>query len=243
MRGLVVTVAQQKGGCGKTTVTAHLAVAMAKKGYKVAAIDIDPQGSLTAWYDARYKAGKGYYHELNCTAFADWWRLSWEIDELRENYDLIFIDCPPHTKTDARTAVKEADMVIVPIQPSPTDFWATIKTVDLTNAEHRNTYLLLNRIVYNSRLSQQFMEDLPRRRFMDCLGNRVNFATSMAEGLTVLETDTHSRSAKEVRSIADETENILDRIAADQAKISASAMLAARKSTSISTAEASPATI
>ncbi len=243
MTGHVITVAQQKGGCGKTTVTAHLAVAMAKKGYNVAAIDIDPQGSLSAWYDARYKAGGDYYTQLHCTSFADWWRLSWELDDLKQDYDLIFIDCPPHTKTDARTAVKEADMVIVPIQPSPTDFWATIKTVDLTNAEHRNTYLLLNRIVYNSKLSRQFMEDLPRRRFTDCLGNRVNFATSMAEGLTVQEADPYSRSAKEVGSIADEVETILDRIAADQAKTPTSALLAARQSMVNPVTEEAPASV
>lgn len=229
MAGKVITVAQQKGGCGKTTTTCHLAVAMAQKGYKVMAIDIDPQGSLSSWYDARYKYGGSAYELLNCTSFDDWWRLSWEIETLKQEYDMIFIDCPPHTKNEAKTAVKEADAVVVPIQPSPTDLWATMKTVDLTNQEHRNTYLLLNRIVYNSRLSQQFIRDLPRRRFSTCFGNRVDFASSMAEGLTVLEAYPSSKSAKEVRAAADELEDILSRIAEERGQETPLARLKKRR--------------
>ena len=216
MAGKVITIAQQKGGAGKTTVTCHLAIALAGKGYKVAAIDIDPQGSLTAWYDARYKYAGDAYKAIHCTAFEDWWRLSWEIESLREAYDIVLVDCPPHSKNDAKTAVREADMVVVPIQPSPTDLWATTKTVDLTNREHRNTYLLLNRVIPNSRLGRQFIRDLPRRRFETVFTNRIGFAAAMAEGRTITETEPSSSGAKEVWGVVEELEQMLQRITREQ---------------------------
>jgi len=48
MAATVITVAQQKGGAGKTTLAAHLAVAWSAMGWRVALIDVDPQGSLGA---------------------------------------------------------------------------------------------------------------------------------------------------------------------------------------------------
>ena len=53
MAGLVITIAQRKGGAGKTTLAAQLAVAWARQGARVGVLDIDPQGSLAAWVDLR----------------------------------------------------------------------------------------------------------------------------------------------------------------------------------------------
>ena len=53
MTALVITIAQRKGGAGKTTLAAQLAVAWARCGARVAALDTDPQGSLGAWVDLR----------------------------------------------------------------------------------------------------------------------------------------------------------------------------------------------
>jgi chromosome partitioning protein len=53
MAGLVITIAQRKGGAGKTTLATQLAVAWARCGARVAALDIDPQGSFSAWVELR----------------------------------------------------------------------------------------------------------------------------------------------------------------------------------------------
>lgn len=205
MHHKVITVAQQKGGAGKTTVAAHLIVALAQKGFRVAGLDTDPQGSLSAWFEMRKK----YWdvrcvHGIEVSAFSDWWRVRPEVDRLRAEYDIVVIDCPPHVKDDAEKAVKEADLVVVPIQPSPTDLWATTKTIDLTNAQDANTFLLLNRIIMQSKLSQQFIRDLPRCRFKTVLCNRVAYAESMGEGKTVTETHAATPAAEEVRDFVDE---------------------------------------
>jgi chromosome partitioning protein len=96
----IITIAQQKGGAGKTTMAAHLAVAWAASGRrKVAIIDTDPQGSLTQWHNVREaRLGEG---ETNLTfSSISGWRVRNEIDRLRHTHDLIVIDSPPHTDAD-----------------------------------------------------------------------------------------------------------------------------------------------
>lgn len=208
MSGKVIVVAQQKGGAGKTTVAAHLAVSLAQKKLNVVALDIDPQGSLTAWNEARKNAGEGICH-ISFRAISDYWRLTSEIKKLRAVFDVVVIDCPPHAENDAKIAVKMADVVIVPIQPSPTDLWATAKTIELTNKENANTYLLLNRITRNTKLAKQFLRDLPRSRIRSTLGNRIGFPSAMAIGKTITETCPGTVAALEVEELTDEVIDIL----------------------------------
>lgn len=213
MTGKVITVAQQKGGAGKTTIAAHLAVSLAQKDLNVVALDIDPQGSLSAWYEARKASMSDNLTHLSFRTLSDYWRLSAEIKKLAAVFDVVIVDGPPHAENDAIVAVKHADLVMVPIQPSPTDLWATAKTIELTNRENINTYLVLNRIVKNTKLSQQFMEELPRSRIRSTLGNRTAFPSSMAQGMTVSETAPKSVAAKEIEELTNE---VIDIIAATE---------------------------
>src|SRR5437016_4504105 len=101
----VITVAQQKGGAGKTTVAAHVAVALSQKGNRVAIIDIDPQGSLSHWHRIREeRLGEGYTG-LSFAAVSGW-RVSGEVSRLSKQHDFVVIDSPPHTETEARTAIR-----------------------------------------------------------------------------------------------------------------------------------------
>jgi chromosome partitioning protein len=120
----IITIAQQKGGAGKTTIAAHLGVALAQKRNRVAVIDIDPQGSLKHWYNIRAEKFGEEYTGIYFSATAGW-KINSEIMSLKRNYDFIIIDSPPHTETDAKSVMRVADLVIVPVQPSPTDLWAT----------------------------------------------------------------------------------------------------------------------
>jgi chromosome partitioning protein len=211
MEHKIITVSQQKGGAGKTTVAVHLGVALMQRGFKVALVDVDPQGSLSAWYEAR-KATMGEDNVgLDCKAGQEFWHLSSSLEKLRDEYDYVVIDTPPHTKDDAQIAVKKADLVVIPIQPSPTDLWATAKTVKLANEENVNTYLLLNRVIKNSKLANRFIEDLPRSRFQSMLGNRIAFPTAMADGRTVTEISSSGAAIFEVKAVLKELLEIVDR--------------------------------
>ncbi len=198
----VLTIAQQKGGAGKTTVTAHLAVAYSQQGKRVAVIDIDPQGSLTHWHSLRtQRFGEGYTG-LNFSSLSGW-RLGTEIARLKKHHDIILIDSPPHTETEAKTAIRQADAILLPVQPSPTDVWATRATIELAEKEKLPVHILFNRVAPNSKLLQQLKDELPQT-LTSTLGNRVPFASCLLEGRTVTETAPGSAAAQEVKILAAE---------------------------------------
>src|SRR4051794_11146084 len=128
---VVITVAQQKGGTGKTTLAANLGAALAatRRG---ALLDIDPQHSLTRW-NALRPAGAAKLSFSDVSG----WRVRGELDRLTVSHDVVVIDSPPQIDTDARLAIRVADVVLVPVQPSPPDIWAAEGTLQLAAAEKR----------------------------------------------------------------------------------------------------------
>lgn len=207
----VITIAQQKGGAGKTTVASHLATAFAQRGKRTAIIDIDPQASLSTWHRIREeKFGEGYTGLTSVVSTG--WRLGGEISDLKDDHDIIIIDSPPHIEADARNAIRAADLIILPVQPSPTDLWATKATIELAAQENVPTKILLNR-VSNSKLAAAVYADLkksmPQALLKTQIGNRVSFASSMLEGRTVMEAFAGSTGADEIKQLVTEVENIL----------------------------------
>ncbi len=198
----VVTIAQQKGGAGKTTLAAHLAVALSQKGRRVAVIDIDPQGSLSHWHDVREKRFGEGYTGLSFAAVSGW-RVASEVARLKKLHDYIIIDSPPHTETEARTAIRSADLLIIPVQPSPTDLWASKATLSLAEAEKIPVKVILNRVSAHSKLAQTIAAELPHLSHAH-LGNRVAFAASLLEGRTCTETDPSSAASQEVKALVKE---------------------------------------
>lgn len=207
MPATVITIAQQKGGAGKTTLVAQLAVCYAASRKKVAVVDIDPQGSLTAWHTQRRRSmadqDAGGIH----LSTVGGWRLATELDRLRNDFDIVLVDSPPHAETEAKAAIRAADLVLVPVQPSPMDLWATAPTVSLARKEKTDILVVLNRMPPRGRLPDMVIakleeDGLPVAKVM--LGSRVAFAASMMDGKGVLETSSRSPAAKEIKALADE---------------------------------------
>lgn len=198
----VITIAQQKGGAGKTTVAAHIAVALSQKGNRVAVIDIDPQGSLTYWHKIREERFGEGYTGLTFSSVSGW-RVAGEVSRLRRSFDYVIIDSPPHTETEARTAIRSADMIVIPVQPSPTDLWATKATLELAKNERIPVRVVLNRVPANSRLAQTIAAELPELSETS-LGNRVLFASSLMEGRCATEVDPTSVAAQEIKALVKE---------------------------------------
>ena len=204
MSGIVLTVAQQKGGAGKTTLVAHLAVAFTQLGKSVATIDIDPQGSLTAWHAARGNGGSanGLTHSQ-----ITGWRTAAEADRLARSHEVVLLDSPPHAETEARIAVRAARLVIIPVQPSPMDVWATRPTIDLAAAERVPVLLVLNRVPPRAKFVEDLVGDMAALGAAIAttrLGNRVSYASALISGRSVTETGRASRAAQEVRDLAAE---------------------------------------
>ena len=178
---VVVTVAQQKGGAGKTTLVASLAAAWAATR-RVGVLDIDPQRSLARWHAlreahiARPPAGRAgarraaegaqqagtqqagaqggagaALRPILCSDAAGW-KLANELDRMARAVDLILVDSAPQVDADARRAIRGAALVLVPVQPSLPDLWAAEGTMSLAAAEKRPARLVLNRAPARSRL-------------------------------------------------------------------------------------------
>ncbi len=212
----IITIAQQKGGAGKTTMAAHLAVAWSASGKRrVAIVDIDPQGSLTQWYQVR-QSRLGEENNLTFAAISGW-RIRSELDRLRHTHDLIVVDSPPHTDAEARTAVRAADLVVIPLQPSPMDVWATTATITMCKQERVPVKMVLNRVHPQAKLTEAVsgeMIGLTANRF----GNRVIFAGALMHGLGVTEAQPNSIAADEVRALSKEIMTYLNRKTAETPK-------------------------
>ncbi|MGH7121149.1 MAG: ParA family partition ATPase [Acetobacteraceae bacterium] len=201
---IVIVVAQQKGGAGKTTLAANLAAAFARER-KVALLDADPQRTLSHWHSLRAanRDAKASIAFLQITA----WRLGIELDRITRMHDLVVIDTPPEIATDARQAVRAADLVLIPLQPSPPDLWAAEGTLRLAAGEHRPARLVLNRAPAASRLRTAIEAEIAARELpalTAVLGNRTAFAAAFARGLSVLESAPRSQAAAELTALAQE---------------------------------------
>ena len=200
----IITVAQQKGGAGKTTLAVNMAAWFARD-LRVALFDIDPQHSAARWYALRAKRS-----EVAKITFSDiaGWRLAGELDRLRAAHDLIVIDSPPHVETDARLAVRAANLILVPVQPSAPDVWAADSTIALAVAEKRPVRMVLNRVPpTNTRLTDQIRKmiaDQGTAILGAALANRTGFAQAFLSGLAVHEAAPKSPAAAELRAVAEE---------------------------------------
>lgn len=206
MAGLIITIAQRKGGAGKTTLAAQLTVAWARCGARVAALDTDPQASLAAWVDLRRaRLGKEAIG-FEFAALPGWRATQWVEDRAREA-DLVVIDNPPHAETEARIAVRAASLVVIPVQPSPLDLWATEATLKMAREERRPSLVVLNRVLPRSGLTDEIAADLMGAGVAISttrIGNRIALTRAMALGLGVCEIAHTTPAAAEINALAGE---------------------------------------
>jgi chromosome partitioning protein len=206
MTATVITIAQQKGGAGKTTLAIHLALAWAAAGRRVAIIDIDPQASVSTWFRVRNERLNGAAAPIEAVAVGGW-RVAGEVERQARNHDVVLVDSPPHAETEARIAVRAGKLVLVPVQPSPMDFWATKPTLDLARAEKTPALLVLNRVPARANLTGAMLEafrslDVPLAETQ--IGNRVALAAALNEGKGILEYDPSSIAAAEIVALSEE---------------------------------------
>jgi len=206
MAAKVITIAQQKGGSGKTTLAVHLSTQLAHAGQRVAALDIDPQASLGAWYRLRETTLGD--RAWSCEVFPiSGWRLQGTLDRLSLSREFVLIDTPPRAESDTRAAIRAARLVLIPVQPSPVDLWATLPTLEVARAERKPVLLVVNRMPSRAILAEEMVGRLGRHGIAvakTTLGNRTAYAASLAEGLGVVEAYPGTPAALEIAALAEE---------------------------------------
>jgi len=204
--GKIISFSNQKGGSGKTTLSANLAVLWSNSGYKVAVIDADAQGSLTYWLEARKK----YYGEDDIGIISynfDVRNLKEEIKQIKRKYNFIIIDSPPSITFDTIQIIKVSDRVFVPVQPSPLDLMATVPFLNLVKQEKKNPIIFLNRVMPRARLTEAM---ILRLRYAGAkiarsrISSKVLFAETFSVGRGVIDISVTSDAAKEIINAGNE---------------------------------------
>lgn len=200
---MILTFQNQKGGVGKTTLSLHLAHFLTLRGFRVLFIDADPQGSARDWLEARSTpAPFGVVGLDRPTIHRD-------IGQLMEHYDVGLIDSPPRVTDIARSAILAADLVVIPVQPSPLDVWAAQDTVALINdarvyKERIESVFAINREIVHTAIGREVSEALATSTIPVLtahVSQRVSFAESIAQGLTVFETKNDTKAIAEIEAL------------------------------------------
>ncbi len=203
----VMIFASQKGGSGKTTLAGHVAVQAERAGAgPVALVDTDPQGSLSEWWNLR-QAERPYFVGTNFP------RLLTDLQKLHgDGVELVIVDTSAAIVMAIRDVAVFADLVVIPVRPSPHDLRAAGATVALVEDVKKPLVFVINGAIARARITADAAIALARHGTVApvTVHNRVNFAESMIDGRTVMETDEHSRSVEEIAALWEYLEGRLE---------------------------------
>ncbi len=204
---MIISLLNQKGGVGKTTLAVHIATGLAQTGSRVLLVDADQQGSALDWSASRSDAAP-LFPVIGLPKPT----LHRELQTLARDYAHVVIDGPPRVYDVARSAILASDVVLIPVQPSPYDVWAAKEIVDLVQEaamfnENRKAAFAINRKIVNTAIGRDVADalasyTLPVLQSQIC--QRVSFAESAAQGSTVLELDSTSLASQEIQALVQE---------------------------------------
>ena len=206
MLSKVITISQQKGGTGKTTLAVHLAMAFIKyHNLKVAIIDTDPQGSLGKWFIIRSE--KNVSNKNLTFKTASLWGAQYESKTLKNDHDIVVIDTPPKIESDARPAIEAADLVLIPMAASHVDFWATGAIVEIAKKANKKILVQINRSSQRSKLiskTNEFIKSLDLSSTKTIIGNRQIYTSAMGEGKTAVEKQKKGAAVEEIKNLSEQ---------------------------------------
>ncbi len=205
---LVISVLNQKGGVGKTTLATNLAAGLSKNN-SVVLVDSDPQGSARDWK----QAGTTKLPVIGL----DRATIAQDLPAVANAFDIAVIDGAPQIRDLAISAIKASDVILIPVQPSPYDIWASAELVDLIKDRQEMTSgkpkaaFIISRAIKNTKLGGEVaaaLESFELPVFKASTTQRVAYPTSASEGKSVFESEDEA-AKNEITAIIDELENFL----------------------------------
>ena len=202
---MIISIVNQKGGVGKTTIAINLAASLARKNLSMVLIDADPQGSAIQWHAVENNQAFDILHHPDTLNKTD-------IEELAQNYDYVVIDAPPAISDITRAILAFTDLAVVPLTPSSLDVWSCSGTVEMIKEIQQfkpnlDVKLLINRKIPGTRVGREARE-MVRVFDLDILASelcqRVAFIDAMTSGVSVMQYAPSSKAAKEVESLCEE---------------------------------------
>lgn len=207
--GMVITFLNLKGGCGKTTLSIHVASTLALAGKKVILIDADEQKSSIHWAETREQ------EPIFTIAGIPSNTIHKQIKMMQDDYDFIIVDGPPRTSSVSRSCVAASNLVLIPVTPSPYDVWAASEIVEILSnvkqslSEYKKIHaaVIINRKIYNTNLGKEVeiaLEEYALPIFKTVIHQRIAYAESAASGTSVIEEDPTSIAGKEIKALVEE---------------------------------------
>jgi chromosome partitioning protein len=202
---MVISLINQKGGVGKTTIAINLASALASRNLNVLVIDADPQGSVLQWQST------GANREFSVVQLA-MPELSAQIGNHRRAFDHVVIDSPPALSHVSREIAAASDLAIIPIAPSSLDIWSSRETIELVTGIGRKRQrlaarLLVYRKIPGTRLAAEARDALNSYGvdiFKTEISQRIAYVEAIVSGVSVLKYSPNSVAAREINDLCDE---------------------------------------
>jgi chromosome partitioning protein len=202
---MIISLVNQKGGTGKTTIALNLAYAISKLGHKTLLVDADPQGSSLQWQAIAnnnsftvVRHPKANFHK--------------NIEKVAERFKMVVIDAPPGTGGISKSILLCTNLAIVPVAPSPLDIWSSKEIIALIREIRKynrklRAKLLISKKIVGTTLGRDVRESLKGYRmgiFDTEICERIAYVKAIIDGRSVLEYAPNSEAANEIMHLTNE---------------------------------------